>query len=262
MGLPRWLSGKESAFQCRRCRFSGLGRSPREGNGNSLQYPCLKNPMDRGTWWAIVQRVTQSRTQWSYVYLCVYIYTHTWTCTHIWVYFNYILSSLTNRLDPRWKCKLLFKSSLYSLSFLSVFWLSCVPGRSTGPNLSWLFSEKWQLSNWMSRLKLNKKGMFLALAKGQMKARGLNIKWLQFCSVAQSCSTLCDPMDSSTSGFPVLHHLQELSQTHVHGVCNAIQSSHPLSSPSPPAFILSQHQGHFQWVSSLHQVAKVLEFQL
>ena len=150
--------------------------------------------MNRGTWWAIVHRVTQSRTQWSYVNLCVYIYTHTWTCTYIWVYFNYILSSLTNRLDPRWKCKLLFKSSLYSLSFLSVFWLSCVPGRSTGPNLSWLFSEKWQLSNWMSRLKLNKKGMFLALVKGQMKARGLNIKWLQFCSVAQSCSTLCDPM--------------------------------------------------------------------
>ena len=109
----------------------GLGRSPGEGNGNSLQYPCPKNSMDRGTWRAIVHRVTQSRTQWSYVHLCVYIYTHTWTHTHIRVYFNYILSLLTNRLDPRWKCKLLFKSSFYSLSLLSVLWLSCVPGRYT-----------------------------------------------------------------------------------------------------------------------------------
>ena len=81
------------------------------------------------------------------------------------------------------------------------------------------------------------------------------------CSVAQSCPTLCDPMHCSTSGFPVLHHLLELAQTHVHRVGDAIQPSHPLSSPSPPAFNLSQHQGLFQWVSSLHQVAKVLELQ-
>ena len=81
-------------------------------------------------------------------------------------------------------------------------------------------------------------------------------------SVAQSCPTLCDPMDCSTLGFPVHHQLLELTQTHVHGVRNAIQPSHPLSPPSPSAFDLSQHQGLFQWVSSLHQVAKVLEFQL
>ena len=64
--------------------------------------------------------------------------------------------------------------------------------------------------------------------------------------VAQSCLTLCDPMDSSMLGFPVLHHLLELAQTHVHRVCDAIQPSHPLLSPSPPAFNLSQHQGLFQ----------------
>ena len=69
-------------------------------------------------------------------------------------------------------------------------------------------------------------------------------------------------MDCRTSGFPVHHQLPELAQTHVHWVGDAIQTSHPLSSPSPPAFYLSQHQGLFQWVSSLHQVAKVLEFQL
>ena len=69
-------------------------------------------------------------------------------------------------------------------------------------------------------------------------------------------------MDCSTPGLPVHHQLPELAQTHIHWVCNAIQSSHYLSSPFPPAFNLSQRQGLFQWVSSSHQVAKVLEFQL
>ena len=66
-------------------------------------------------------------------------------------------------------------------------------------------------------------------------------------SVTQSCPTLCDPMDCSTPGFPVHHQLLELTQTHVYQVSDAIQPSHPLSSPSPPAFNLSQHQGLFQW---------------
>ena len=81
-------------------------------------------------------------------------------------------------------------------------------------------------------------------------------------SVAQSCPALCDPTDYSTPGFPVHHQLPELVQTHVHWVGGGIQLSHPLLSPSPPAFSLSQHQGLFKWVSSSHQVAKVLEFQL
>ena len=81
-------------------------------------------------------------------------------------------------------------------------------------------------------------------------------------SVAQSCLTLCDPMDCSTPGLPVHHQLPVFTQTHVHWVGDAIQPSHPLSSPSPPTFNLSQHQGLFKWVSSSHQVAKVLEFQL
>ena len=85
---------------------------------------------------------------------------------------------------------------------------------------------------------------------------------VQFSSVAQLYPTLCDPMDYSTSGLSVHRQLLEFTQTHVHGVSGTIQLSHPLLSPSPPAFNLSQHQGLFQWVSSLHQVAKVLEFQL
>ena len=70
-------------------------------------------------------------------------------------------------------------------------------------------------------------------------------------------SDFCDPMDCSTPGFPVHHQLPELAQTHVHWVSDAIQSSHPLSSPSPPAFNLSQHQSLFQWVSSSHQFSSV-----
>ena len=80
-------------------------------------------------------------------------------------------------------------------------------------------------------------------------------------SVTKSCLTLCDPMDCRTPGLPVHHQLPELTETYVHQVSDAIQPSHPLLSPSPPAFNLSQHQGLFQWVSSSHQVAKVLEFQ-
>ena len=85
---------------------------------------------------------------------------------------------------------------------------------------------------------------------------------IPFSSVAQSCPTLCDPMDCSMSGLLVHRQLLELAQTHVHWVDDVIQLSHPLSSPSPLAFNLSQHQGLFQWVSSSHQVAKALEFQL
>ena len=85
---------------------------------------------------------------------------------------------------------------------------------------------------------------------------------VQFSSVTQSCLTLCDPMNCSTPGLSVHHQLPEPTQTHVHHVSDAIQSSHPLSPPSLPTPNPSQHQGLFQWVSPLHQVAKVLEFQL
>ena len=88
--------------------------------------------------------------------------------------------------------------------------------------------------------------------------------WVQFSSVTQSCLTLSDPMNCSTPGLPVHHQLLESTQTHVlthvHWVSDAIYPSHPLSSPSPPALNLSQHRGLFIWVSSSHQVAKVLEF--
>ena len=84
----------------------------------------------------------------------------------------------------------------------------------------------------------------------------------QIRSVAQLCLTLCNPMNRSTPGLPVHHQLPEFTQSHVHRVSDAIQPSHPPSSPSPPAPNPCQHQSLFQWVNSSHEVAKVLEFQL
>ena len=83
---------------------------------------------------------------------------------------------------------------------------------------------------------------------------------VQFSSVAQSCPTLCDPMNRSTPGLPVHHHLPEFTQTQVHGVHDAIQPSHPLTSPSPPAPNPSHHQGLFQWVNSRMRWPKYWSF--
>ena len=83
-----------------------------------------------------------------------------------------------------------------------------------------------------------------------------------FSSVTMSGLTLCDPMNHSMPGLPVLHKLPEFTQTNVDPVGDAIKPSHRLSSPSPPAPNPSHHQGHFQWVNSLHEAVKVLEFQL
>ena len=83
----------------------------------------------------------------------------------------------------------------------------------------------------------------------------------QIRSVAQSCVTLCDPMNRSTPGLPVHHQLPEFTQTHVHWVSDAIQPSHPMSSPFPPAPNPSQNQSLYQWVNSSNEVAKVLELQ-
>ena len=89
-----------------------------------------------------------------------------------------------------------------------------------------------------------------------------HISSVQLSSVAQSCPTLCDSMDCSTAALPVHHQRLDFTQTHVPWVSDAIKPPYPLSSPSPPAFNPSQQQGLFKWVSSSHQVAKVLEFEL
>ena len=105
-------------------------------------------------------------------------------------------------------------------------------------------------------------GIVKSQTRLSMQTYTYNSMMFRFNSFAQLCLNLFDSMDCSTPGLPVHHQLPEFTQTHVHWVGDAIQPFHPLSSPSPPAFNLSQHQGLFQWVSSSHQVAKVLEFWL
>ena len=114
---------------------------------------------------------------------------------------------------------------------------------------------------WVSSNEVDEPGAYYTEWSKSEKKK-INIVSVQFSSVAQSCPTLCDPMNRSTPGLPVHHQLPEFTQTHVHPVCDTIQPSHPLSSPSPPAPNPSQHQSLSQWVSSSHEVAKVLELQL
>ena len=102
----------------------------------------------------------------------------------------------------------------------------------------------------------------LLISCRSMLPNALIASYIKFSSVAQSCPTLCDPMKCSMPGLPVHHQLPEFTQTHDHWVSDAIQPSHPLSSPSSPVPNLSQHQSLFQWVNSSHEVAKVLEFHL
>ena len=123
-----------------------------------------------------------------------------------------------------------------------------------------LVSKKW-LTELLGKVKLNS-------LKKPNNCFGLYIVNLlpgetcSCCLVSQSYLALSDPLDCSTPGFPVLYYLPEFAQTHVHWVGDAIRPSHPLPPPSPPTLNLSQLQGLFQWVASLHQVAKVLELQL
>ena len=100
----------------------------------------------------------------------------------------------------------------------------------------------------------------LILRVGSLADEAHSISSVQFSSVVQSCLTLWDPVNHSTPGLPVHHQLPEFTQTHVHWVGDAIQPSRPLSSPSPLAPNPSQHQGLFQWVNSLHEVAKYWSF--
>ena len=142
-------------------------------------------------------------------------------------------------------------------------------GASLGKNLSVFFREKGSGGNSLVLVKnmLQKMGKLLAFQVlfprlEEVQRADLNREKSQFSSVAQSCPTLCNPLNHSTPGLPVHHQLPEFTQTYAHWVGDAIQPPHPLSSPSPPAPNPSKHQGLFQWVNSSHEVAKVLEFQL
>ena len=130
------------------------------------------------------------------------------------------------------------------------------PGLWSSVHLLLLVATCWEIHS-QGLLKL-----YVMQSNHQTECMNMDNASVQFSSVAQSCPTLCDPMNCSTPGLPVHHQLPEFAKTHVHWVGDAIQPSHPLSSPSPPAPNPSQHQDLFQWVNSSHEVAKVLEFQL
>ena len=134
---------------------------------------------------------------------------------------------------------------------------SSCPGK---PNLSWKFSVSFLC--FVLDLQFLTPGLQPSLLVTSLFIPIPHI-CLLCCSVTKSCPVLCDPHGlQHTLGSSVLQCLPEFAQTRIHWVGDAIQPSHSLSSPSPPAFNLSQHQGLFQWVSSSHQVAKVLELQL
>ena len=145
------------------------------------------------------------------------------------------------------------KQASIAAYLVSAHWVPEVPSSSSYDNQNWLHT----LPNSPWRAKLPQLENTALNSAVELKPANPPI-----CSVSQSCPTLCDPKDYSTPSFPVLHHLPQLAQTHVHWVGDAIQPSHSLLFSSPPAFYISQHPGPFQWVGSLHQVAKILELQL
>ena len=151
-------------------------------------------------------------------------------------------------------CPCLGNLTSLCLSFLSVRWI--IP-----------HSLLWGENDNTRKVLTSIYNMFIAvtvspclniLIQTQLGSVSVQNLWPFSSAVAQLCPALCDPMACSTPGFPVHHQLPELAQTHVHPVGDAIQPTHPLSSPSPPVFNLAQHQGLSQCISSSHQVDKIL----
>ena len=180
---------------------------------------------------------------------------------YIWTVWDFRSScSSTNGPPPSNVARKIFLSHLFIMSFFSTktstvsLWLQ-EKFLKHGCQVSWLSG-----SDTISRhLKLFFLPKTCILAKWSVNC---TLNFSSVSSVAQSCLTLCDPMNRRTPGLPVHLQLPEFTQTHFHWVGDAIQPSHPLSSPSPPAPNPSQHQSFCQWVNSSHEVAKVLEFQL
>ena len=195
-----------------------------------------------------------------------------WTC----VVFSYYLTNYTIYLRrwfvfPQFLLHYLFRVNWSALSIYLPLWIKTLSSeRGLHDSMKSLYKT------WSTRGEITTHSSILAWRSSWTVWKGkkichqkmipqdqkvFNMLQRKFSSVIQSCPTLCDPMDHRMTGFPVYHQLPEFAQTHVHQVSGAIQPSHPLSSPSSPAFNLSQHQGIFKWVSSSHQVAKALEFQ-
>ena len=193
-------------------------------------------------------------------------FSHVWLFATLWTVTHEVLLSIGfSRQENEWVAMPSSKGSSWPRNWSG---LSCIAGGF--------------FTNWAIREALIKyPGRIQILVSSQLSQRYLSTYFatgwyviklsqpnsspsnsVQFSSVTQSCLTLCDPMNHSTPSLPVHHQLPEFTQTHVHRVSDAIQPSHPLLSPSPPAPNPSQHQGLFQWVHSSHEVAKALELQL
>ena len=213
---------------------------------------------------------------WMYLqFSSVQSFSRVWLFATPWTAAHHASVSITN---SRSLLKLMYIESVMPSNHLILCWPLLLPP-STFPNISvfsnesalcirwpkyWSFSFNISPSNEHSGL-ISFRMDWLDLLAVQGTLRSLlelsnDMELIR--SVAQSCPTLCDPMNRSTPGLPVQHQLPEFTETHVHRVSDAIQPSHPLSSPSPSATNPSQHQSLFQWVNSSHEVAKVLEFQL
>ena len=169
-----------------------------------------------------------------------------WTQLKDWSELNKLRTRLINLFSSTCCWLATYNNTLLNWLYNSDFWLYIQSGISS--------KEKQKMHPIKNKTKENQ--------KAKRKEMWHYIQQFQLSSVAQSCPTLYEPIYGSTQGLPVHHELLESTHTHVHWVGDAIQPSHPPSSPSPPALNLSQHQGLFKWVSSSHQVARILEFQL
>ena len=181
---------------------------------------------------------------------------NTWSNRQIWPWSTEWSRTKTNRLLPR-ECT---DHSKHPPPTTQEKTLHLDITRWSTPKSDWLYSLQPKMEKLCSDHEL-----LIAKFRFKLKKVGKTTRPFrsdQIRSVAQSCPTLCDPMNRSTPGLPVHHQLPEFTQTHVHRVSDAIQPSNPLSFPSPLAPNPSQHQNLFQWVSFSHEVAKVLEFQL
>ena len=189
-----------------------------------------------------------------------------WSLIKVWMFITELFGNTANcvhndcRLEFKWTAQHWYgQMNLVALKEISLEGKILIPRWFLFPKTSWGLTSFMRLP---SEPPENYYPQKMSLCNKSKQTVSFHLGSVQFSSVTQSCLTLCDPMNRSMPGLPVHHQFLEFTQTHVHRVIDAIQPSHPLSSPSTPAPNPSQHQSLFQWVNSSHEVAKILEFQL